>query len=120
VLLFPALVCAAIALLVWSAYLRPVPRQTSAGVIVQKVFQPAGTYTQQPSGIRGGFWTATRIPIPESYLFLIRLEGHPDDLRYALNTVAARDFAVGQRVTVTYEERGLFRKRPVVLGMENA
>jgi hypothetical protein len=98
---------AVVALMVWWVFLRQVERKTAAGVIAQKTFKPAGSYWQYPTGNRTNFWTPTRIPIAESYVFAIRLEGHAAEAWFALNTTAAARFEVGQRVQIEYEERAL-------------
>lgn len=107
VLILVALLFALIAGLLWFAFLRPVPVQTALGVIRSKSYKPAGEYWQQPVGNREGFWTPTRIPIAECYVFGILVEGRPGEARIARNTVEARAFNVGQRVQIEYVERGL-------------
>jgi hypothetical protein len=102
-----ALVFALIAGLMWFAFLRLAPAQTALGVIRSKSYKPAGEYWQQPVGNRDGFWTPTRIPIAECYIFGILVEGWPGEARIARNTVEARAYNVGQRVQIEYVERGL-------------
>jgi hypothetical protein len=102
-----AFVFALIAGLIWFTFLRPVPVQTAAGVIRSKSYKPAGEYWQQPVGNRDGFWTATRIPIAECYIFGIQVDGRAGEARVSLNTVEAQAFNIGQRVQIEYVERGL-------------
>jgi len=111
-----------ISVLIWFVFLRPVAKRSAVGVIRNKQFKPAGEYWQQPAGQRGGFWTPTRIPIAECYVFEIQVEGWPDVAHASLNTVAAREFEVGQRVNIEYQERGIpfLWKRAYVLDMTPA
>jgi hypothetical protein len=102
-----ALLFALIAGLTWFAFLRPVPVQTVVGIIRSKSFKPAGEYWQQPAGNRDSFWTATRIPIAECYIFGIQVDGQVDEARASLNTIESQAFNVGQRVQIEYVERGL-------------
>jgi hypothetical protein len=107
-------------LLIALAFVRPVPRQTAAGIITAKDFKPADTYTHvQMTGRRNGFYSTTTIPIAECYVFTLGVEGWPEDARYALNTIAAKEFQVGQKVNIIYEVRSLplFWKRVYVVDM---
>jgi len=112
-------VFAATALLVWIVFLRPAAASTAIGTIRSKTYRPPGTYTQYQPGVSRGFRTPTEIPIAESYVFEIAIDGRPDLLRYSLNTTASERFAVGQRVRVTCEERTLlpFWRRTFVVDM---
>ena len=96
---------------IWWVFLRPVARRQARGVITQKVFKPASTYWQQPTGMRDGFWTPVRIPIAESFVFAVRLdergEGRPEEAWYSANVVEAGAFDVGQKVEIDYQERGV-------------
>jgi hypothetical protein len=120
--LLVAAVGATFALGVWFVFLRPVAQHTAEGVITRKVFKPADTYWQQPTGQRTNFWMPTRIPIAECYVFTIRLDSQPVDAVFSLNTTASEGFAVGRRVSINYEERGLgvFWQRVYVLDMRPA
>src|SRR5262249_29337818 len=108
--------------LTWFTFLRPLPVQTAMGTIRSKSFKPAGEYWQQPVGNRDGFWTPTRIPIAECYIFGIQVDGRAGEARAALNTIESRAFNVGQRVRLEYVERGfpLIWKRVYVSGMKLA
>jgi hypothetical protein len=117
-----ALALALMAGLIWFTFLRPVPTQTAGGVICSKFFKPAGEYLQQSTGSRDGFWTPTRIPIAECYVFGILVDGSPGEARIACNAGDARVFKVGQRVQKEYVERGfpLIWKRIYVTDMKLA
>jgi hypothetical protein len=106
-LIIAAALLAAVAVLLWWVFLRPVVRHTALGVITAKTFRPDGTHWQYHPGSDRGFRTPTRIPIAAAYVFRIHVEGLPADVRYALNTVAAERYDVGQQVAIEYEERGL-------------
>ena len=88
-----------------------VPRRPARGVVTQKIFKPASTYWQQPTGMRNGFWTPVRIPIAESFVFAVRLDeqggDRPGEAWYSANVVEAEAFEVGQRVEIEYEQRGV-------------
>jgi hypothetical protein len=113
--------CFALAsVLIAMVFLRQVPRQFASGTIVGKDFKPAGTYSYtHMTGRRSGFFNTTTVPIAECYVFTVRVEGFPEDARYPLNTVAAREFEVSQRVKITYETRSfpLLWKRVYVTDM---
>ncbi len=88
---------------------------------IKDTFQRSGsTYTQYPVGSDRSFRTPTNIPIAESVIFEIAIDGREEPLRYSTNTVDARKFSVGQQVTVEYIERGipLIWKRVYVTNME--
>jgi hypothetical protein len=108
-----------ISVLIWFVFLRPVPKRSTVGVIRNKQFKPAGEYSQQPAGDRSGFRLPTRIPIAECYVFEIQVEGWPAAAHTSLNTVAAREFEVGQKVNIEYQERGIpfLWKRVYVINM---
>ncbi len=95
------------ALSIWFVFLRPVPRQSAAGVITEKTFKPASTRWIQPVGQRNNFWVPVAMPITEGYIFTVHLDDHGADAMISLNTTASEHFAVGQRVRIDYEERGL-------------
>jgi hypothetical protein len=119
-----AVVAGIIAVLLFAVVFRMTSAMaTSAdGTIVGKTFRPTSAYTQAPVGLDRGMRTPTEIPIAESYVFEIRVDGMTPSLFYALNTVASRDFAVGQRVRVTYRSRGVpfAAKKYLVLDMQLA
>jgi hypothetical protein len=102
-----AAICALVAAAMWLAFLRPVEQKTAQGLITHKIFKPAGQYIQYPVGMRENFYTPSTIPIAECYVFVIHVDGLESDVGYALNTVAAQDFEVGQKVSIQYQERSL-------------
>jgi hypothetical protein len=101
-----AAVLAAFAGAMWFGFIRPAPRETALGTITAKVHKPEGTYHQVPVETNRSFRTPNRIPIAESYLFNIAVDGMKDPVATALNVVMSQQFAEGQRVRVTYERRG--------------
>jgi hypothetical protein len=107
VLLPFAAVCAVVALLLWLVFLRPADRKVGQGAITRKIFKPAGEYVQYPSGMRDAFLAPARIPTGECYIFAVRVDGLSADAGVALNTLAAEEYEVGQRVSIEYQERGL-------------
>ncbi|MGI8742123.1 MAG: hypothetical protein ACR2NN_06060 [Bryobacteraceae bacterium] len=115
-----ALMCTVAFIALWMTFVRPVQSRSASGVITQKNFKGASTYSQQPSGLNRGFTTPTDIAIAESYVFEIQLDGIREPVRFWQNTIASRDFKVGQRVRVEYKERGipLFWKRRNVMDMK--
>lgn len=104
---------------IWLVFLRPVPRQGAAGVITQKTFKPASTRWIAPVGQRTNFGTPTSMPVTEAYIFTIRTDDRNADAIVSLNTTASERFAVGQRVSIDYEERGFgsLWRRVYVLNM---
>ena len=102
-----AAICAVGALVLWLVFLRPVDRKTAQGVITYKIFKPAGQYIQYPVGMRSAFFAPSRIPVAECYVFAVRVDSLAGDVGYALNTVAAQEYEVGQTVKIQYEERSL-------------
>ena len=117
-----AVVLAVFAGAMWVGFVRPAQRETAYGKITAKVHKAAGTYQQTPSGANRGFRTPNRIPIEESYLFNIALDGMSDPVATALNVVMSRQFEEGQRVQVAYERRGIgpFLRRIRVVEMKPA
>jgi hypothetical protein len=97
----------ALAGLLWLAFIRRVPEESAMATIVSKTFRAASTYSQQVVGADRGFRTPTSIPIAESYVFQLRLNGVADPVIASFNTVMSRQFEVGQRVQVRYVTRGL-------------
>jgi len=101
-----AVALAAVAGAMWFGFVRAAPQQSALGTITAKVHKPAGTYQQVPSGLNRGFRVPTNIPIAESYLFNITVDGLDEPVATALNTIRSRQFEEGQRVKVTFERRG--------------
>jgi hypothetical protein len=98
------------------------PTRTAEGVILSKTFRPASIYRQYTAGPRNRFWQPTDIPIAEFYVFEIKVAGISDLLRYPLNTVAAKEFKIGQRVQIHYVMRTIvpLHRRIYVRHMEPA
>ncbi len=118
--LIMAAVFLGLALVLWFAFLRPVPVRTARGVIRCKTFKAAGEYVQYPAGDRSGFRAPARIPMAEHYVLEIVLDGQPTALTYAVNTTAATAFDVGQQVDVEYQVRGIapFWRRSYVVDVK--
>lgn len=114
-----AALCALLAVVMWSVFLRPAVTRTAEGVITHKVFKPAGQYLQYPTPTSGGFYTPNVIPVSECYLFVIQVNQLSSSVGYSLNTLAAQKFDVGQRVHIEYQERSLpgIWRRIYVTGM---
>ena len=102
-----------------SPALRASENKTAVGIITSKTARPAGVYEQYPSGDRRGLSGPSEIPIAESVVFEIQLDGL-GTVRYATNTIAAKPFVIGQRVQIIYVRRAIvpWRKRIYVLGMQ--
>jgi hypothetical protein len=92
---------------IWVIFLRTVPLLTARGTITNKTFKPAGTYWQYPAGLSRGFRTATRIPIAESYVFEVKVDGFDSLVFYSLNTIASQAFDIGKKVQIRYQERDI-------------
>ena len=91
--------------IIWFVFLRPIPVQAAFGRITGKTFKPAGTYWQYPAGMDRGFRTATPIPIAEAVVFELAIDGFQGAVFYSLNTVASKEFDVGQKIRIQYRER---------------
>jgi hypothetical protein len=102
-----AILFALLAAGIWFAFLRPVSAESTVGTITRKTFKPAGTYWQYPVGADRSLRTATEIPIAEVYVFEIAAGGLHGPLFFSLNTIASKEFEVGQRVRIVYRRRGL-------------
>lgn len=102
-----AVICATFAFLMWFVFLRPAITKTAQGTIISKVFKPAGQYVQYPSPTSGAFYTASVIPLAECYVFIIQADQLQASVGFSVNTLAARQFEIGQQVTIEYQERGL-------------
>lgn len=119
VMFIVAIFFAIVAVGIWFVFLRPVPQQKATGTVTHKIFKPAGEHWQYPVGLERGFLLPTKIPIAESYIFGIQIDGSGEVVGYALNTVASKEFEVGKRVQIEYQERGipLLWRRLYVLDM---
>ncbi len=106
-MLIIAVFFAIVLIAIWAVFLRPVPVQKAAGTIKYKIFKPAGEYVQYPVGVNRGFMLPNKIPIAESNIFGIQVDGSGEVVGYALNTVASKKFEVGNRVQIEYQGRKL-------------
>lgn len=91
----------------WLVFLRPAAAHGALGTITRKTFKPAGMYWQYPVGTDRSLRTATEIPIAESYVFEIAADGLEGPLFFSLNTIASKEFEVGQKVRILYRRRGI-------------
>ena len=105
-LLFIGGVCLALAALIWYGLVRPREPRLAYGTILSKRYTPAGEYTRLRTGPRREVWSTEKIPLPESYVFEIRLDD-ATQVRYRLSTTQAAEFDIGQKVKVRLEERGI-------------
>ena len=95
-----------VALVLWFAFVRQVPARTANAVIQSKEFLDAHTVTRYPSGIFRQSWTPNQIRIGAAFVFGMDLEGAGKAF-FALDTLAGKDYEVGQSVPVRYEVRGI-------------
>jgi hypothetical protein len=106
-----ALPIAAIALIasgiIYFVLVRPVPSQTAKGVITSKSFQQERDMSRVMVGPRRESATTIRRTSPAGYVFAIRLDNGGGDIRHFLPRSTGNEFQIGQRVSVTYDERGL-------------
>ncbi len=93
-----------------SLVLRAAQPRTAIGVITSKTSRPASVYKQYPAGRRGGLSGPAEIPIAESVVFEIKVEGL-GTVRYSTNTIAAKEFDIGQRVHIEYVRRAIIPLR---------
>jgi hypothetical protein len=118
-LMLLAVALAIFAVLLWFVLVRRLPEETGAATIIAKTFRSAGIYTQQMVGADRAFRVPTEIPVAETYVFELAVDGLAQPVRVSLNTVKSREFQSGQRVQVRYVRRGLapFRGRVMVMEM---
>jgi hypothetical protein len=81
--------------------------KTAIGIITSKMSKPASTYRSPPGGKDGAFSGTREIPIAQSVVFEIKVEGLSSNVRYSLNTIAAAEYKVGQRVRIEYVKRAV-------------
>jgi len=114
-----AVALAILAALLWSILVRRLPEETAAATITAKTLRSAGLYTQQMVGADRAFRVPTEIPVAESYVFELAVDGLAEPVKVSLNTVKSREFQLGQRVKVRYVRRGLapFWDRVMVVEM---
>jgi hypothetical protein len=94
-----------------SLVLRAAQPKTAIGVITSKTSKPASVYKQYPSGRRGGLSEPAEIPIAESVVFEIKV-ARLGTVRYSTNTIAAKEFDIGQKVEIEYVKRAIMPLRP--------
>jgi len=107
---------------IWYGFVRPADRVRGGGVITGKTFVPAHTIKRLQAGANRQVWTEEQFRVPDSYLFQLSVEDVPTVVQYSLDALSAKQFEVGQKVTVQYEVRGfpLMSKRIRVTGMTRA
>ena len=86
---------------------RPARQESTFGIITRKTLKPPGVYAQYPVGADRSLRTATEIPIAEAHVFEIAADGLEGPLFFSLNTIASKEFEVGQKVRVFYRRRGI-------------
>lgn len=100
-------VCAALlAGAIYFVLVRPVESRTVSGAIIEKTYADERTITRTNAGPRRELWTQNRIKIPEGYIFTIRL-ANGGDVYFMVEKTAGEPFQVGQKVQVSYDERGI-------------
>ena len=114
-----AVVFAVGAVLIWAAFLRPVPIQSTTAEVRAKTFKPAGTYWQQQVGINRGFRTPTPIAVDESYVLELYSGAIDSAGFFSVPTADESKYQVGQQVSIEYQRRGLplFGYRTMVLSV---
>ena len=124
ILLMFAVVGAVLAGVSWFIFVRSVPVAHADARIRARTFSPAHTISryQASSAATRQSWNRETFQIPDSYVFDLQIDGLPLAARFSLEKSAGEPFRVGQRVHVTYQERGIppFWKRVYVLKMESA
>ena len=85
--------------------------KTAIGIISSKTSKPASVYKQYPSGRREGLSEPAEIPIAESVVFEIKV-ARLGTVRYSANTIAAKEFNIGQKVEIEYVKRAIVPLRP--------
>ncbi len=100
-----AIIFGTLSILIWFIFLMPVTEYSALGTIRTKDFKPASAYIQQQSGSNRGFRTSTEIPIAESYVFKIVIDGSDQPVSCSFNTVTSQNLFVGSRVHVKYTKR---------------
>jgi hypothetical protein len=109
-----AITFALIALAGFLVLAQPTTRKTATGVITSKTFKPDSTHTQTHGGRRR---SSTQIPIAEAYSFEIKVDEMDEPARISLNTLASKNFEIGQQVRIEYDWRRIpfiFRRVTVV------
>lgn len=104
----------------WFAFLRQVPEKAARARIVSKEAYGPYSITSHPNG--QAYWNSRTLHIPGGFRFGIEVPGSAKLFAYGLDSLAAREFTIGQEVEVRYEERGLppFWKKMQVKSMAPA
>jgi hypothetical protein len=102
-----AIFFAGVSLLIWVAFLRPVPTKETFGEIKTKTHKPAGTYWQQQVGLNRSFRTATPIPVAESYVLELYCPEINSSGFFAVSPEEQAEYKVGQKLLIEYQQKGL-------------
>jgi hypothetical protein len=90
----------------WFAFVRQVPERSGPAVVRAKEFVDAHTYSRYPSNVYRQNWTPTPIRIGAADVLTLDLEGRGTAF-FAMDTSESRAYAVGQKVEVRFEVRGI-------------
>lgn len=85
--------------------LRAAETRTGTGVITGKTFKAAAVYKSYSGGKDGAFSGSREIPVASCVVFEIKVKGVSGTTRYSLNTIAAAEYEVGQKVEIEYVKR---------------
>jgi len=97
---------AVVAVLVWLTLVRQGPERVATATIVGKGFLAGSIYVQQPVGTDHSVSMPVEIPMGESNVFELRVDGIAKPVRASFNTVKGRQYDVGHRVRVRVARRG--------------
>lgn len=85
------------------------------GAIRSKEFRAGGKHLQTFSGANRGFQTPNPIPLGNSYVIEVLVDGTEEKLRGSVNELTGKLLTVGQRVRVQAKAVGfLFRQRKLI------
>ena len=96
-----------VAAVIWLVMLRPVEKKTAQGTVTRKTHKPEGEYWQYQPGTRAGFHMPTKITIAEGYVLEIECADLPKPIYTVVNTVEARQYEVGDQVSIEWVERSI-------------
>ena len=91
----------------FSVFVRSTEALPAVGTIVAASLEQPRTSPRLNASPRREDWSVSERKIPESYRFIIKLDHPQAEVRYLLEKVAGERFQPGDRVTITYEERGV-------------
>lgn len=91
---------------IYYGFVRPIVPQEAGGTITAKVFQDVRNLRKVDAGPRRELWSTTDRKLPDGYVFEIVLDHSAIPIRYFMERTAGERFVVGQRVIVTFDERG--------------